>query len=59
MNELNEIIKALKVIQDICEKHYHCADCPLRKDESDCSLREGDIPKNWTLYDPQNIKLIL
>ena len=31
MNELNEIIKALKVIQDICEKHYHCADCPLRK----------------------------
>ena len=46
MHELNEIIKALKVIQDVCKKHYHCADCPLRKNGSNCAIIEGDVPRN-------------
>ena len=59
MHELNEIIKALKVIQDVCKRHYHCADCPLRKNGSNCAIIEGDVPRNWILYNPQNIQLIL
>lgn len=60
MHTLEEITNALKVIQDVCKNNYHCADCPLRKNEDKCAIvNNEDVPKNWNLYDPQNIRLVL
>lgn len=58
MYTLTEITNALKVIQNVCTKHYHCEECPLRKGNNNCAVTDT-IPKNWELYNPKNIRLIL
>lgn len=53
----SEIIKALKVIQRVCNEASDCPYCPLRSVENDksCSLTEyEDIPKYWELNDPSD-----
>lgn len=61
MYTLTEITSAIKVIKDVCGAHYHCyhcEDCPLRDSKDDCAIMASP-PKEWELYDPKNIRLIL
>ena len=58
MYTLTEITDALKVIKNVCNKHYHCEDCPLRNERNACAVAE-DAPGDWKLYEPEKIKLIL
>lgn len=58
MYTLTEITNALKVIKDVCKKHYRCEDCPLRNGKNDCAVTRGD-PEDWELYNPEKITLIL
>lgn len=43
-----EILKALKVIQDVCDSHKDCATCPLRKTNNSCSV-SSRIPNEWRI----------
>lgn len=43
-----EIIKALKVIQDICKSNENCETCPLRSLENLCAISDRQ-PDCWSI----------
>lgn len=57
MHSEKEILDALNVIKEVCEKSVYCKDCPLRNKEinnvvSGCALFESS-PSNWKLSEEQ------
>lgn len=57
-----ELLKALKKIKKVCEKHEDCCDCPLRavkfdvEYDSKCAL-QNNVPLNWVLVENADNKL--
>ena len=47
MESKEEILKALKTIQNVCKAHQNCNDCPLSKNGY-CVLGEQD-PVDWRI----------
>lgn len=46
-----ELLEALKVIKEECEKHLKCSECPLRTKSSCehlCGIKENN-PDRWKL----------
>lgn len=43
-----EILKALKVIQDVCNSHEDCGTCPLCKSNNFCSVSNA-TPNEWRI----------
>lgn len=43
-----EIIKALRVIQDVCNSQKDCVTCPLRKSHNCCSV-SSNTPNKWRI----------
>lgn len=51
-----EIIAALKLIQNVCNEHTACAGCPFRTADNvpgSCELRRN-APSNWSVKDNEN-----
>ena len=48
-NKLKDIIPALKTIQEICNKCYHCHECVFCNEGSDTCILSKDIPEYWNL----------
>lgn len=47
---MEELIKALHVIQNECNKHGNCKDCPMSFEAGTCAI--ADIqPMNWKIKD--------
>ena len=44
-----EIIKALKVIRDVCDDNGDCVNCPLGNSNGDCMLEA--TPLEWKILD--------
>lgn len=62
--ELNEIIKALKVIKKVCkDQNRNCETCPLRHGDDACAIIDNMTePMDWEIYNPNNpphVKLIV
>jgi ATP-dependent helicase YprA (DUF1998 family) len=43
-----ELLKALQLIKDECEKHPNCYGCPMLTGEEKCGIN-NDIPAHWKL----------
>jgi hypothetical protein len=48
MEDREEIIKALKVIQNTCKSTTRCSQCPLGTNGNDCVL-QNQSPENWNI----------
>lgn len=47
MENREELLEALRTIQNVCKKNQFCDTCPLSKNES-CVLKEQD-PVDWKI----------
>ena len=48
-----DLLEALRVIKDECDKHLECYTCPMRDvDEAECTLGKID-PCNWGFIDEE------
>lgn len=57
MHSEKEILDALNVIKEVCEKSVYCKDCPLRKEMNNgangsCAMFENS-PRNWRFSEKQ------
>lgn len=48
--EVKEIINALKLIQNICQRSVGCDNCPFSKNET-CVLQD-QAPIDWKITEP-------
>lgn len=49
INKIQDVIPALRTIQEICNKCNHCHECVFCNESSDnCILRE-EFPESWNL----------
>ena len=54
MANQNEIIKALKLIQQECLSHDDCSTCPLRDgDKMPACQIQGSSPTDWKIKDKE------
>lgn len=46
-----EILNALKVIQDVCKSHEKCATCPFYKTKNRCNICSitNESPNKWRI----------
>lgn len=60
-----ELIKALKVIQDACNKTRDCNECLLRNGENSCGVFEStdgnsfDRPAQWCVKEPDKPRVLV
>lgn len=47
-----EVLRSLRIIQDVCRNSSNCERCPLNKDDA-CGIK-SDFPEDWNL--PENEK---
>ena len=47
MENKEEILRALKTIQNVCREHQCCGTCPLSKD--DCCVIGDQDPVDWRI----------
>jgi hypothetical protein len=47
MENREEILKALRTIQNVCKEHLKCDNCPLSK--SGCCVIGRDDPLDWNI----------
>lgn len=52
-----EIIKALKVIKEMCSESRVCKDCPCGNAFGECSIMD-DEPKDWKIVEPEIKKVM-
>lgn len=59
MIDYEKLLDALKTIQDECDKHKFCTDCPffIQSDDNNCGILYRS-PDNWKLKKVQVIRLI-
>ena len=43
-----ELLKALQLIKEECEKYHHCDNCPILTVRGDCGVN-ADFPRDWNL----------
>jgi hypothetical protein len=48
MENKEEILKALKVIQNICKSTTRCYQCPFGNDDNDC-ISQNRSPEEWKI----------
>lgn len=48
MEDREEIIKALKVIQNTCKSFPRCSQCPFGTNDNDCVL-QNQPPEDWNI----------
>lgn len=46
-----EIVGALKTLQDCCKTHKHCENCPLRNEPARCGVTSAS-PGTWRINEP-------
>ena len=54
MYTMEELIKALKVIKNECNKHVFCIECPLGNDSDKCCVKTT-TPGCWKIIEPEEI----
>lgn len=53
MTNKEEILRALKTIQNVCKEHLCCDDCPLEKNGW-CVVQDQE-PEDWKINDTDKI----
>lgn len=55
MSNQKDILKALKLIQSVCEEHEECGTCPFRDDDSAMPgcLIQHTAPAEWKIKDQE------
>lgn len=46
-----EIVGALKTLQDCCKTHKHCENCPVRNEPARCGVTSAS-PNMWRINEP-------
>lgn len=49
---IEEIVGALKTLQDCCKTHKHCENCPLRNEPARCGVTSAS-PGMWRINEPE------
>lgn len=51
MVDIDKLFESLETIQENCNEHLHCEECPLGKSNGYCCVTE-DRPSEWSLTKP-------
>lgn len=53
MDERENLINALQIIKETCEKNGKCMMCPLGNDYDQCKVADDDtMPSQWSINQP-------
>jgi hypothetical protein len=54
MESKEEILKALKTIQNVCKSHGSCSQCPFGTNDNYCEI-QGRAPEDWKIGEKQAV----